>query len=148
MIDSPMEGAIVKLDTLSDEAFSSKSMGDGIAVIPKIGRVIAPFDCNIDSIFPTNHALGITSNEGIELMIHVGIDTVKLEGKHFKAFVKNDDKVKKGDTLIEFDIANIIKEGFDIVTPIIVSNTENYLDIIGTDNKEIKFGEQLIKIVS
>jgi len=147
VIYSPIEGECVKLENVNDETFASKAMGNGIAIIPKEGKVVAPFDCEVASIFHTNHAIGLISENGIEVMIHIGIDTVKLEGKYFKAFVKSGDKVKKGTTLIEFDINMIKEEGFEVITPVIVTNTDNYLEVIETENKEIKIGDELIKIV-
>jgi len=147
VIYSPIQGECVHLEKVNDETFASKAMGNGIAIIPSVGKVVAPFDCEVASIFPTNHAIGLISEKGIELMIHIGIDTVKLEGKYFTASVKAGDKVKKGTTLIEFDINKIKEKGFEVITPVIVMNTDNYLEVIETDNSEVKIGDELIKVV-
>ena len=144
-IFSPMTGKVIKLADVADEAFSSEAMGKGIAIEPTEGKVYAPFDGVVETAFPTKHAMGLTSNNGVELLIHVGMDTVKLNGEHFVSHISDGQKIKKGDLLLEFDIEGIKKAGYPIVTPIIVTNTDDYSDIIVlTTSSEIKTGESLL----
>ena len=125
-ISSPVRGEAIELENVHDEAFSTKMMGEGFAVIPSEGKVIAPFNAQVTSLFPTNHAIGLTSTNGVELLIHIGIDTVNLNGKYFNPKVKQGDYISKGDTLIEFDLASIIQEGYDVTTMITITNTNQY----------------------
>lgn len=134
-VASPIKGKIMELDKVDDEAFSTKMMGEGFAVNPTEGKVIAPFHAQVTSLFPTHHAIGLTSENGLEVLIHIGIDTVNLNGKYFNAKVKQGDYVSKGDTLIAFDLDNIKKEGYDTTTMIVVTNTKKYKNI-ALDMKE------------
>lgn len=118
----PLNGEIIPLEKVSDEAFSQGMMGKGFAVIPSEGKVFAPFDGTAETVFETKHAYGLVSEKGLELLIHIGIDTVKLEGKHFDAKIKDGDKIRKGDLIAEFDIDEIRKAGFSLETPVIVTN--------------------------
>jgi len=128
---APMTGTVLALDQVPDTTFASGLLGKGVAIIPAEGKVIAPFNGEVASIFQTKHAIGLLSDSGIELLIHVGIDTVKLEGVPFTAHVKEGDKVKAGDLLLTFDRQAIIDAGYDLATPIIISNSDDYprLDI-------------------
>lgn len=144
---SPITGEVIPLEQVSDETFAKEIMGKGIAVMPSEGRVVSPVDGKIQMIFKTKHAIGILSEDGAEILIHIGIDTVKLEGKHFKAYVKDGDSVKKGDLLVEFDKDAIIAEGYQVVTPVIITNSANYLDVLAKDIREVKAGEGLLTIV-
>lgn len=129
-ISSPLEGKLIPLSEVDDDAFATEAMGKGVAVVPSSGNVYAPFDGEIAMIFKTKHAIGLRSHTGVELLIHIGIDTVKLEGKHYDAKVKDGDTFKKGDLLLTFDTEAISNAGFDLTTPIIVTNTTDYLDVI------------------
>lgn len=135
-IHLPIKGEVVPLEQINDSAFSSGLLGKGVGIKPTEGKIYAPFDGTIETLFPTNHAIGIKSLEGIELLVHVGMDTVNLKGKYFSPKVKQGDLVSKGDLLLEFDINKIQEAGYSIETPIVVANTKDYLDVI-TD-KEIK----------
>lgn len=148
-VHSPLSGRCVQLSEVSDPMFAEGMMGNGIAIIPQEGRVVSPVDGVISAIFDTKHAIGIKSNDGAEILIHVGIDTVNLKGKHFNAKVKAGDSIKKGDLLLEFDINAIKKAGYDVITPVIITNTEDYSDIIGSEKVglEVKEREQLITLV-
>lgn len=128
---APMTGTVLALDQVPDTTFASGLLGKGVAIIPAEGKVIAPFNGEVASIFQTKHAIGLLSDSGIELLIHVGIDTVKLEGVPFTAHVKEGDKVRAGDLLLTFDRQAIIDAGCDLATPIIISNSDDYprLDI-------------------
>lgn len=136
-IKSPLEGDVVDLKNVNDEAFSSAAMGKGIAIKPINGVVTSPVDGTVEVLFKTKHAVGIKANNGTEILIHIGIDTVKLEGKYFEAHVKQGSKVKIGDELITFDIASIKSEGYDVTTPIIITNSNDYLDIVENDEKTV-----------
>lgn len=126
MITSPVQGEVIPLQEVKDAAFASKTMGDGFAVIPSQGKVYAPFDGKVELVFPTKHALGLKRTDGLELLIHVGFDTVNLKGKYFQSFVKQGDYVKKGTLLLEFDKNEIEKLGFDTTTAVVVTNSSNY----------------------
>lgn len=145
-ISSPLKGSIIQLNEVKDEAFASELMGKGIAIEPSEGKVIAPFDGTIVSLFPTKHALGLLSNDGIELLIHVGLNTVELNGKYFESYVEQGDMVKKGQTLITFDLDKIKEEGYITQVPIIVTNTQNYSDVVSSNNKSSNYNEEILVI--
>ena len=147
VISSPLKGKVTELKNVEDEAFACGALGKGIAIMPTEGKVVAPADGVLTTFFPTGHAMGITTNNGTEILIHVGMDTVKLEGKHFTLKAKQGDTIKKGQTLLEFDINAIEKEGYSLITPVIVTNSDNYLDIVESDKKEIDFKEDLLTVV-
>ncbi len=123
---SPLNGTVISLSDVKDDVFSSRAMGDGIAVIPSEGKLYAPVDGKIEMVFETRHALGMTTKNGAQILFHVGLDTVKLGGKHFEAKVKVGDLVKAGDLLLEFDLEKIVAEGFDPVTVVVVTNKDEY----------------------
>ncbi len=125
---SPINGEVKELKACSDQTFANEFLGKGVLVLPKDGVVYAPFDGVIASVFPTKHAIGLKSNSGVELLIHVGIDTVSLNGKYFKALKKDNDTVKKGDKLLEFDIDGIKSEGYSVEVPVIVTNSDKYTE--------------------
>lgn len=145
-ITSPVEGEIIALGDVSDATFANEILGKGIGIHPTVGKVISPFDGEVLSLFTTNHAIGLKSLDGIELLIHVGLDTVQLDGNGFKAFIKNGDKVKKGDLLIEFDIDYIKSEGYDPTTVVIVTNTEEYQDVSASMDSKAVFNSNILAI--
>lgn len=147
VIVSPLRGEVTELSKVEDEAFSTGLLGKGIAIKPVEGKVVAPVNGVVTTFFPTGHALGITTDNGTEILIHVGMDTVQLEGKYFTPRVKQGDKIKVGDVLLEFDIDKIKESGFSTITPVIITNSDNYLDIIETNKKDINFKEDLITVV-
>ena len=124
---SPVEGEVIALNDVKDEVFASGAMGKGIAVYPKVGEIVAPADCTVSVLYPTLHAIGLTLDNGIELLIHIGIDTVKLQGKYFKSYVQAGQHITKGTKIVSFDIDKI-KE-FDLTTSIIVANSDQYKNI-------------------
>lgn len=142
----PVSGKVLPLKSVKDEAFSSGVLGLGCAILPEVGEVRAPCDGEISVLPDTKHAVGITSVEGADILIHVGMNTVELNGKHFDAKVKEGDKVKKGDVLLTFDIAAIKAAGYEIVTPVIVSNAAEYanVDVLVGDDKNVKIGDALL----
>lgn len=124
----PVLGEVVPLCEVPDEVFSTKTLGDGFAIIPKEGKVFSPFDGTVSMVFPTKHALGIRNNEGVELLIHIGLDTVDLAGKGFETFVSEGDGIQKGQLLVEFDLAEIDKHKLNNIVSIVVTNIEDYSD--------------------
>jgi PTS system D-glucosamine-specific IIC component len=146
VLDSPLTGKAEDLSKAPDEAFASKMMGDGAVVTPTDGTVVAPADGFISFVFPSKHAVGLTTNDGLELLIHVGIDTVKLDGKGFEAFVKDGDKVKKGDKLLSFDL-NFVKENSPSLTsPCICTSLNDKQKVRLLKTGDIKAGEAFIAI--
>ncbi|MED4227283.1 beta-glucoside-specific PTS transporter subunit IIABC [Neobacillus cucumis] len=123
---SPLKGEVRALSEVNDPTFSTEIMGKGLAIQPQEGKVVSPVIGKVTTIFKTKHAIGITSDNGAEILIHVGLDTVKLEGKHFTAHVKNGDLVEVGQTLVTFDMDAIKAEGYDLITPVIITNTDRY----------------------
>ena len=123
---SPMEGTVVALSEVKDQVFASEAMGKGLAILPSVGRVVAPADGIVSSLFNTRHAIGITSEDGAEILIHVGLDTVKLNGEYFTAHVQQGNHVKAGDLLLEFDMDKIKQAGFELITPVIITNSSDY----------------------
>jgi beta-glucoside PTS system EIICBA component len=147
-VNSPMEGELVPLQKVSDPTFAEGIMGKGIAIEPTDGSVVAPFDGSIVTFFKTRHAIGLRSEEGLELLIHVGLDTVNLEGKYFEAHVEQGQDVKKGDLLLTFDIEKIKSSGYPTITPIIVTNSSDYLDVLANEQShKLKKGDWLLKAV-
>ena len=146
-IYSPIKGKIVKLENVLDEAFSSGAVGKGIAIEPsEDGKVFAPFDGVIETAFPTKHAIGLTSDKGVEILIHIGMDTVKLDGKYFTSHIEEGQKIKKGDLLMEFDTEKIKEAKYSVITPIVITNFENYGDIEETSADYINVGDILLNI--
>lgn len=143
---SPLKGQVKPLSEVSDKVFAQEVMGKGIAIEPLEGKVYAPFEGTVDAIFNTKHAIGLRSNSGVEVLIHVGIDTVNLEGKHFISHVKQGDKIKLNDLLVEFDIDAIKNEGYEVITPVIVTNHTIYNDFIVTANKIVDKNDLLLEV--
>lgn len=144
-IASPLKGSVVKLEDVEDEAFSSGVLGKGAAVMPKEGVLYAPADGTISAMFPTGHAIGMVTDGGIEVLMHVGMDTVQLNGEGFKPLIKAGDRVKKGQKLLEFDMELIRKAGYSLVTPVLVTNYMQYGEITCTGDGQIEAGETLLK---
>ncbi|TFJ44221.1 PTS beta-glucoside transporter subunit IIABC [Carnobacterium divergens] len=144
IITSPVKGTVASLSTSKDDAFSSGALGKGVVISPENGKVVAPFDGTVMTVFPTKHAIGLISDNGMELLIHIGLDTVQLEGKYFEAFVKQGDKVTRGQTLVTFDKEAIEAAGFSTEIPVIITNSDDYLDILEPQQKEINLNDDLI----
>ncbi|AND79098.1 beta-glucoside-specific PTS transporter subunit IIABC [Streptococcus pantholopis] len=136
-LTSPLTGEVKALADVPDPVFSTGAMGPGAAVEPTVGKVLAPADATVSLVFPTKHAIGLVTDSGAELLIHIGMDTVNLEGKYFTAHVDKDQKVKRGDSLIDFDIEAIKKAGYSVTTPIIVTNAAEYLEIQTTTSSSV-----------
>lgn len=135
-VNQPIEGKIIPLNQVEDDAFSQEVLGKGIAIIPSEGKVYAPFDGTVITLFPTKHAIGIVSDNGCEVLIHIGMNTVQLNGKYFTSHVQQGDKVKKGQLLVEFDIDHILQEEYNLETPVIITNTKDYSNINTNTNKD------------
>lgn len=144
-IASPIKGKVIPLSEVPDAAFSEGAMGQGVGIEPSEGKVYAPFDGTVDMLFDTKHAVGLTSSEGVELLIHIGLDTVELNGQYFDAHVKNGDPIKKGQLLIEFDKDSIAKK-YSTVTPVLVTNFDNYNKIEGISGMAADNETAIIKI--
>ena len=145
-LQSPLTGNLVKLPDVPDPVFASGVMGQGIAVEPTIGKVFAPADAEVTTLFPTGHAIGLKTKGGAEILIHVGMDTVQMKGEGFKPHVQQGDKVKAGQLLIEFDIAKIKAAGYPIITPVLVTNSANYKEILPVEGASIENGEKIIEV--
>ena len=144
-IYSPLSGKTIQLEDVEDEAFSSGVLGKGVAILPEEGVLYAPVDGTISAFFPTGHAIGISTDNGAELLIHVGMDTVQLNGKGFRPFAAEGDKVKKGQKLLEFDCKLIKEAGYSLVTPILITNAEDMGMVVPVENgKQVQAGDELI----
>ncbi|MGG5329044.1 beta-glucoside-specific PTS transporter subunit IIABC [Enterococcus sp. AZ163] len=143
-VSSPIEGSVMPLSTAKDQAFAQGVLGKGVVIHPTKGEVVAPFDGTVMTLFPTKHAIGLVSDNGLELLIHIGLDTVQLDGKYFTAHVAQGDKVKRGDKLVSFDLEAIISAGYSVETPIIVTNAADYLDILDCEQKEVSGEDEIL----
>ena len=146
VLSACLNGTVVPLAEVKDEAFASGALGDGIAIEPTDGELVAPADGEISSTFETHHAVGMTTVDGAELLMHIGIDTVKLGGKHFTYLVNEGDKVKKGQPLIRFDLEAIKAEGYPVTTPLIVCNTDDYAAVATKASGTVKQGDALLEL--
>ena len=142
---SCVKGEMIPLEDVKDPVFSSKTMGDGIAIIPEEGVITSPVDGSIEVAFPTGHAVGIKADNNLELLIHVGINTVELNGEHFKMLVKQGDKVKKGQELIKFDIDAIKAKGYDTTTMLLVTNNESG-DLKKEDYRNVSTSDRVMQL--
>lgn len=146
-IASPFSGQINPFAQVNDATFAEEMMGKGMAVIPDEGVVYAPFDGTVEALFPTGHAIGLKSEGGVQLLIHIGLDTVSLNGQHFTPAVKNGDSVKAGDVLIRFDLDVIRQAGYDVTTPVIVTNSNDYIDVIGKEGAHADAMQPLLYVM-
>ena len=145
---APLEGKVIALADVQDKTFASGAMGKGCAIIPSKGEVVAPFNGTVEMVFNTKHAIGLKSNDGVEVLIHIGMDTVNLQGKYFEVLKQAGDSIKTGDVLVKFDMEAIQKEGYDVTTPIIITNTADYADVIvNVHDQDVTSGESLMKTV-
>lgn len=148
IIDSPVTGNTVPLAKASDEVFASGVLGKGIAICPEVGKVVAPADATVSMLYPTLHAIGLILDNGIEMMIHIGINTVKLNGKYFKKYVNNGDHLKKGQLIISFDIKKIEKAGYNLTTTVIITNSNHYAAIGATNKYKVTNNDHLLYLLS
>ena len=144
IVYAPINGKVIPLEEVKDEAFNTGSLGKGVGIVPSDGNVYAPVDGKVSVLFNTLHAIGLTTDDGMEVLVHIGLDTVKLNGKYFNAHVKQGDTVKKGDLLVSFDKEALEKEGYDITTPVIITNSNDMLDVVETNETDIHAGDTLL----
>lgn len=145
-IKSPVNGKVILLSEVKDEAFAAEALGKGIAIVPRDGKICAPCDGVVSALFPTGHAVGITSAEGAEVLIHVGMDTVKLNGAGFTVHVSEGQRIKAGDLLMEADLEVIMRAGYDTTTPVIITNTEEYSEVKSAGEGMVKAGDPVIML--
>ena len=145
-LGAPVKGMAVDFKEVKDPTFSTGMLGQGAAVIPSEGKIYAPADGEIAMVFDTLHAVSMTAENGVEILIHVGLDTVELKGQGFEGHVKAGDKVKKGDLLLTVDLEAVKAAGYDVVTPMLVCNTDDYAAVEGISGKEVAPGENLVSI--
>lgn len=146
-IGAPVAGRTIPLNQVKDETFATGVLGSGVAIQPSEGKVYAPFDGKAETVPDSRHALGLCSDSGVELLIHVGLETVSLAGKHFTCHVTEGQRIKKGDLLLEFDLAAIKSEGFDTITPVIITNSDDYSEILPVEGQRVKVQDTVIQTV-
>ncbi|WP_253214327.1 beta-glucoside-specific PTS transporter subunit IIABC [Tetragenococcus halophilus] len=147
IIASPMQGQLVPMSEVSDEVFSSEALGKGVAIKPEIGEVRAPANGIISTLFPTGHAVGMTTDEGTEILIHIGLDTVELEGKYYEISAEQGQQVKAGDLLIKFDKEGVESENYDTITPVVITNSAEFQTIDVTEETQVTPGDYLLTAV-
>lgn len=143
---SPLKGECIPLSKVNDSTFAGEVLGKGFAVVPSSGKVVAPFNGKISTLFPTKHAVGVTSDDGIEVLIHVGLNTVELNGKYFTARVAEGDSVKAGQTLLTFNAEEIKKAGYDLTSPVVVTNTDDYSAVELLADGKVTFGDEVLAL--
>ena len=146
IVCAPLEGEIRILSEIDDPVFSSEALGKGCAIEPSKGEVVAPFDGTIEQVAETSHAVGIMGNNGLEVLIHVGMDTVELKGKGYEPKVKVGDKVKKGQLLLKFDMAAISAAGYKLTTPVVVTNTDDFTSVEPIATGKVTQGQDVILV--
>lgn len=144
---APVKGQILSLDDVNDAVFSSGAMGKGLAIIPDEGVVYAPFDGEVVTVYPSKHAIGLRSDTGVEILVHIGLDTVQLNGQYFESFVEDGQSIRVGDPLIRFDLEQIKQAGYDVITPVIVTNTASYLDVLPTYQGTVEPSRDVLRIL-
>ncbi len=145
-IGAPVAGEAVASGEVNDPTFGEEMLGKGMAIKPSAGRVVAPCDATVDMMFETGHAVSLKTESGVEMLIHVGIDTVNLQGKHYTVHAAAGEQVKKGQLLIEFDKDAIAAEGYDVVTPVVICNSDDYKTFETTVGKTVAEGETVIRL--
>ncbi|MED4841681.1 PTS glucose transporter subunit IIA [Weizmannia sp. CD-2023] len=144
---APMSGKVVQIEDVPDEVFSQKMIGDGIAIEPDEGVVVSPVDGEIVQFFPTKHAVGLKTKSGLEILIHIGMETVALNGEGFEGFVQQGDRVKAGDKLVSFDLEQIRERAESIISPVVITNFDAVDTLIKTTETSVKRGESVLLTV-
>ena len=144
-LTSPLSGNVVPIESVNDPVFSGKVLGDGLAIEPFDGKVYSPVNGTVETMMDTIHAVGVKSDSGAEILIHIGKDTVSLKGRFFESHVKEGDRIKKGQLIIEFDIDAVKKAGFDLITPVVIANHDNF-DLKKHESGEINAGDILMTL--
>lgn len=145
---SPLDGDVIELKEVDDEVFASGVTGKGVAIVPTNNVVVSPVEGTVSVLFPSKHAVGITTKDGVELLVHIGLNTVMLNGEGFTAFVKQGDKVVCGQKLLEFDKEFILSKGYSLQSPVLVTNADQFSDIVMNENQTVKTGEELYKVLA
>lgn len=143
---APVKGEVVAISEVSDPTFGEEILGKGVAIKPSTGRVVSPVNGVISIMFDTGHAVSILSDQGAEILVHVGLDTIKLDGKYYTTHKKAEDKVKAGDLLMEFDIEGIKAAGFDVITPVVICNTPDYAQVQTFVGKQAGELDEIIRL--
>jgi PTS system beta-glucosides-specific IIC component len=146
VLGAPIQGKAIAISEVNDPTFAEELLGKGVAIVPAVGKVVAPIDGTVNMVFGTKHAISMTSDSGIEILIHVGLDTVMLKGQHYTAHVESGDTVKKGDLMLEFDMEAIKAAGYEVITPVIVCNADDYKDVIRTTGKQVEPGDTVMEL--
>lgn len=146
VIGSPVKGQAVSIQEVNDPTFAEDILGKGVAVKPTLGRVVAPADAVLSQMFETGHACNMVTTDGAELLIHIGIDTIKLKGKYFTIHAQSGADIKKGDLLIEFDIDGITAEGYDVITPVVLLNPGDFKQVHFVQDEPVGELDALIKL--
>ena len=146
-ICAPLMGEAVPLKAVNDPTFAEEIMGKGMAIIPTVGQLVSPVKGTVTMIFDTKHAIAVTDENGVELLMHIGLDTVKLGGKYFRTHVSAGDKVEVGTPIVDFDIEGIKSEGYDVITPVLITNTDDFTNIFAIDDRLVKLGDEIIKVL-
>ena len=141
---SPLTGIVMPLSDVKDAAFSTEALGKGVAILPTEGKLYSPVTGVIGTLFPSKHAVGIVGDDGAEILVHVGLNTVQLNGEHFTAHIAQGDRVEAGQLLVEFDVKAIQEAGYDLSTPIVVTNTNEFMDVLSEEPGDIKAGARLL----
>ena len=147
VVGAPLKGEAVPSSEVNDPTFAEEMLGKGMAIKPSEGKVYAPFDGTVAMVFDTKHAVSVVSNKGTELLIHVGLDTVMLKGEHYTACVESGATVKKGDVLLEFDMEAIKAAGYEVITPVVICNADDYKDVIRTTGTQVEPGDVVMQLV-
>ncbi len=147
VMGAPVEGKAVAISEVSDPTFGQEILGKGMAIIPSVGKVVAPIDGTVEMVFDTKHAISMSSDSGIQILIHVGLDTVSLKGEPFTAYVEAGQKVKAGDLMLEFDIEAIKAAGLETITPIVICNSDDYKEITAHVGKDVNTGDEVLTLV-
>lgn len=145
-VGAPAKGKAVPLSEVNDPTFADGLLGKGAAVIPSEGKIYAPVDGTVGMMFETKHAVSLSTEYGAEILVHVGLDTVELKGKYYEGHVKAGDQVKAGDLLISFDIDQVKAAGYDVITPVLICNTDDYAAVEGVTGSDVTPGDTIIKI--
>ena len=147
ILGAPIQGKVISVTEVNDPTFSEELLGKGIAIVPYVGKVVAPIDGKIGMVFGTKHAITMTSDSGIEILIHIGLDTVTLEGAPFTTYVEADQRVKAGDLMLEFDIEAIKEAGLDVISPIVICNSDEYKEVQANTEQEVKALDPILTLV-
>ena len=140
------DGRTIQMDEVNDQTFAQELLGPGIAIVPSNGTVVSPIDGTIATVMDTKHAVCIQGEDGLELIVHAGLDTVELNGKYYQTYKEIGDQVKAGDVLLEFDLEEIAKAGYDVTTPIVITNLGDYKITKCLTGQQVKAGEEVIQL--